>query len=128
MIDNVKFIEKEKFAFINDEITIKDEKFKVKPIGYYQDAWNRFRKNRASVLALYFIMVILIFTLIGPYLRGYDLPRTEGTLALRFEALPAKIPGFENLGFFDGTKNITVSKAYYESLPEGIVKKVITEP
>src|SRR5690554_5505657 len=126
--NTTKFIEKDKFAFINEEIVIKDEKFKVKPVGYYQDAWNRFKKNKASLVALYFIIVILVLTLIGPHLRKYDLPETDGTLALRFEALPAKVPGFENLGFLDGTKNINVSEAYYNSLPEGIVKKVVSEP
>lgn len=129
MDNNIKFIEKDKFTFVNEEILIKDEKFKVKPVGYYQDAWNRFKKNRASVVALYFILVILIMTIVGPHLRGYDLPQTDGALALYFDRLPAKIPGFENLGIFDGTKEVKgLSVGYYNSLPEGIVKTVIEEP
>ena len=59
MDDKIKFIEQEKFRFVNEEIEIKDEKFRVKPVGFYQDAWNRFKKNKASVIAMYFILVLL---------------------------------------------------------------------
>ncbi len=123
-MSNYKHLTKDKFKFVHEEIEIKDEQFRIKPVGYYQDAWNRFKKNKASVIAMYFILGLLILTIIGPHFRKYDLPETDGKMALHFDKLPPRAPGFENLGILDGTKvikNMTVD--YYESLPEGIAVK-----
>ena len=38
----------EKFRFTNNR-SESDEKFKTKQIGYFGDAWNRFRKNKSSI-------------------------------------------------------------------------------
>src|SRR5690554_7787796 len=107
MMQNIKRLEKENFVFVNDEIVIKDESLKNESIGYYKDAWLRFKKNKASVVAMYIIAVILLLTLIGPYFRQYKLPEEDAGLALYFQYLPARVPGVENLGFLDGTKTIS---------------------
>lgn len=128
MMQNIKRLEKENFVFVNDEIVIKDESLKNESIGYYKDAWLRFKKNKASVVAMYIIGVILLLTLVGPYFRQYKLPEEDGGLALYFQYLPNKIPGLENLGIFDGSKTISgINPDYYELLPEGIVLEVIEE-
>lgn len=117
-------IDKSKFEFIHQEIKIHDEALQVKPIGYYKDAWNRFKKNKASVVALYFIISILFLTLFGPYFKKYTLPQEEGKMALHFDRLPPRIPGLENFGIFDGTKMVRgMSQGYYDTLPEGVVVK-----
>jgi len=123
-----KQIDKEQFNFINNENEIKDGALKSKSIGYYQDAWIRFKKNKASVFAMYVILVIILLSLFGPYFRKYDLPSEHGTLALQFNKLPEKIPGFESIGMFNGDKIVEgMNKDYYKSLPDGIVKEVINE-
>ncbi len=123
----MKSLDKEQFKFINEDIVIKDQAFKTKPIGYYKDAWLRFKKNKASVVAAIIIIIILFFTLIGPYVKKNPLTET-GTLKLRFEALPPRVKGLENLGIFDGTKEVKgMTKAYYEALPDGIVLKIIED-
>lgn len=123
----MKSIDKEQFKFINEDIVIKDQAFKTKPIGYYMDAWLRFKKNKASVVAAIIIIFILIFTLVGPYIRKNPLDKTT-TIKLRFEALPPRIKGLENLGIFDGTKEVKgMTRAYYEALPEGIALKIISD-
>ena len=72
MMQNIKRLEKENFVFVNDEIVIKDESLKNESIGYYKDAWLRFKKNKASVVAMYIIGVILLLTLVGPYLDNIN--------------------------------------------------------
>ena len=67
-------------------------------------------------------------TLLGPLLRGYNLPKENGSLALYFDRLPARVPGLENLGFLDGTKEVSgMSPAYYATLPEGVVVKIVED-
>ena len=66
MTNQIPKIDKSKLVFVQNNQVLRDEVFKSKPIGYYKDAWNRFKKNRASYVAMIFILVILFFTIIGP--------------------------------------------------------------
>ena len=61
-------IPKEKFEFANSGDRITDKKFDDKPIGYFRDAWNRFRKNKASIVAAIIILLIVLYALIVPFL------------------------------------------------------------
>ena len=54
-------IPKEKFEFVHENERLTDKKFDDKPIGYFKDAWIRFRKNRASVVATIIIICIVLF-------------------------------------------------------------------
>lgn len=63
---NINSIPKEKFAFANTGDKIRDQKFEDKPIGYFRDAWNRFCKNKASIIAAIIIICIILFAIIVP--------------------------------------------------------------
>lgn len=63
----------EKFAFVQADEKILDKKFEDKPIGYFKDAWIRFRKNRASVVATVIIILIVLFAFLTPlFTSKYD--------------------------------------------------------
>ncbi len=64
----MEHIGKEKFTFVHEGERITDKKFDDKPIGYFQDAWIRFRKNRASVVAAVIILVIILYAFVTPLL------------------------------------------------------------
>ena len=66
---NIPNIPKEKFRFVQENERIHDRKFEDKPIGYFKDAWIRFRKSRASVLAAIIIILIILFSFLTPLLR-----------------------------------------------------------
>lgn len=61
-----KDIPKEMFEFANVGEKLSDKKFDTKPIGYFKDAWLRFRKNRASVFASVIILIIILYALLVP--------------------------------------------------------------
>ena len=61
-------IPKEKFAFVNEGERLRDKKFDDKPIGYLKDAWIRFRKSKASVVAAIIIMCIIVYAFAAPFL------------------------------------------------------------
>ena len=65
---NINSIPKEKLALANLGDHIKDQKFDDKPVGYFKDAWRRFCKNKASIVAAIIILVIVLFALIFPFL------------------------------------------------------------
>ncbi len=58
----------EKFRFVNEGEKLTDKKFDDKPIGYFKDAWIRFRKNRASVIATVIIVCIVLYAFLTPLL------------------------------------------------------------
>ncbi len=66
-------IPQEKFTFVHQGERIVDKAFDDKPIGYFKDAWLRFRKNHASVVATVIIVIIVLFAFIMPLLNpNYD--------------------------------------------------------
>ncbi|MBE5802786.1 MAG: ABC transporter permease [Clostridiales bacterium] len=68
MAENMQNIQipKEMFEFVNHGERIADKKFEDKPIGYFKDAWIRFRKNKASVVAAIVIIIIVLFAFLMP--------------------------------------------------------------
>ena len=63
---------KEKFEFARKGERITDKKFEDKPVSYMKDAWIRFRKNRASVVATIIIVAIILFAVLTPLLVTRD--------------------------------------------------------
>ena len=59
-------IPKDKFRLVNDNRRLSDQKFEDKPIGYFKDAWIRFRKNKGSIVATIIILAIILFSLLAP--------------------------------------------------------------
>lgn len=122
-------IDKSKLVLVHSQdINIGDEPLEGKEIGYYRDSWIRFKKNKASVVAFIIICIIMVFVLLGPYMKKYDLYKDNKIEAERLSNLVPKIPVLEKLGIFDGTKTITLGKGflnhmYHESgeIGEGII-------
>ena len=70
---NINNIPAEKFEFANTGKRISDKKFDDKPIGYFKDAWIRFRKNKASVVATGIIIFIVLYAILTPLFNtNYD--------------------------------------------------------
>ena len=69
-VNNAEYqhIPAEKFRFVNEGERLTDKKFEDKPIGYFKDAWIRFRKNKASVVATVIIIAIILFAFLAPLL------------------------------------------------------------
>ena len=135
----MKQVNKEKFVLIHDrESLIKDQPLESKEIGYYKDSWNRFKKNKASLVAFIIICFILFFVLFGPEFKKYDLFERDSTEAGRMGNLVPKMPLLEKIGIFDGTKTITVGRRYltymYHSdfgqgiILEGFPQELIDDP
>ena len=56
--NHIPDIPQEKFKFVQLDQEIVDSAFETEPIGYFKDALIRLRKNKASVVAFYIILVI----------------------------------------------------------------------
>ncbi len=126
-------IDKSKLVLVRDKSAlIKDQPLETKEIGYYQDSWNRFKKNKSALVAFVIICIIFFMVIVGPLLRPYDLPEKRPNEALRFAFLEPKIPFLENFGIFDGTRTVTGGKhflhaVYTDPYGAGIIKSGFPE-
>ena len=103
-------IPKEKFAFVNTEGRLTDKKFVDKPIGYFKDAWIRFKKSRASVVAAIIILCIVLYAFMAPLLvTNHDAKFMCST----YQKKPARIASIAdmNLGIFDGGVSVNPQEA-----------------
>ena len=107
--------------------TIKDEKFKTKPIGFYKDAFIRLSKSRVSAISFLVIAFIIVLALIVPNITGYTYTEQNVTQ----KNLPPKIPLLENIGIADGTRVLTNRKKSSlddtNRFPEGSIIEIIKE-
>ncbi|WP_339250396.1 oligopeptide ABC transporter permease [Sporosarcina sp. FSL W8-0480] len=67
-------------------------------LSFWQDAWLRLRKNKAAIVSMVVLVLLVLMALVGPHLNG----RSGDVQNLRHANLPPKIPGIEKLGIFNG--------------------------
>ena len=103
-------IPKEKFEFANKGEKIHDQKLNTKPIGYFKDAWIRFRKNKSSVVASLIIILLVIFALLVPMLSNYTIAHRDGY----YKTVLPRSKFFAQFGIWDGTKERVEPLAGYD--------------
>lgn len=105
-------------VFVQTDDKIYDQKFEGKPIGFFKDAWMRFKQNKASVVAAIIILFIVLMAIFAPMFAPYGY-REQHT---SFGILPPRIPVLEKLGICDGSKIIEIQASklgeYEECLME----------
>ena len=127
---DIKNIPAEKFRFTNSRSN-SDEKFKTKQIGYFEDAWNRFRKNKSSIVATIIIGILVLYALIVPIFceTTYSKSLTDTTYLTYTKLLP-KVKWLQWLGW-DGCQKVELTDNnlnYYRAIEEetgyDVVRKV----
>ncbi|WP_017381587.1 oligopeptide ABC transporter permease [Paenisporosarcina sp. TG-14] len=84
-----------------DRVTVDSshaEKIAKPSLSFWQDAWLRIRKNKAAIVSMIILLLIVIMAFVGPYLSPHD----GEVQTITHANLPPKVQGFENLGFMDG--------------------------
>lgn len=112
MNDNMRKIPAEKFTFVQHDKKIYDTKLETKPIGYFKDAWLRFRKDKSAVIAMWLIIILLLFAIIVPEVSEFDVLFRDGY----YKTMLPKNAHFEGTGFWDGTSRSTETQAGYDYL------------
>ena len=64
-------ISKELLTFKEQDGNIHDQKLDTKPVGYFKDAFNRFKRNKASIVATIIIGILILFAIIVPIFSNY---------------------------------------------------------
>ena len=116
-MENKNFVDipKEKFNFVQKDAKLHDKKFDTKPVGYFKDAFNRFKKNKGSIVAAWIVIFLILFALIGPYCfnAGYQKAYEFDKELRYYQYLTPKAPLFNGTGFWDGTSVRDITEAQY---------------
>lgn len=103
-------LKKEDFRFAERGDTLHDTKLKTKPVGYFRDAWKRFKKNKASLVALGIIVFLVLFALIAPLASPYDVGFSDSVYRNRIP----KNNTLAKIGIAKGTYDRTANRRAYE--------------
>ena len=110
-------ISSEKFVFVKNDGKLHDKELVTKPVSYLKDAFNRFKRNKASIIATVIIAVLVLFAIIGPWTTNYYVAYKDPYYAY---VLPKnKLLYNSGADFWDGCKVNTYTKQsflYYYSM------------
>ena len=104
-------VSKDKFVFVNNQERLRDKELVTKPIGYFKDAFNRFKRNKGSIVAAFIIMFLLLFAIIVPFATPFSVSYNDNYYAYS----QPEIQLFTDLGidFMDGCKKVSNPKETY---------------
>ncbi|MBQ6529171.1 MAG: hypothetical protein IJI38_11655, partial [Clostridia bacterium] len=111
-MNNVPNVNPEKLRFVQRDTRIHDEQIKTKSIGYFQDAWLRFRRNKSAVVAFILIIILVLFAVIVPFVSEFDVSFRSGY----YKTVLPRNPAFVGTGFWDGGRRETNNQDSYDSL------------
>ncbi|MBP5209499.1 MAG: ABC transporter permease [Clostridia bacterium] len=101
----------EKFEFAQMGETLSDKKLDTKPIGYFKDAFIRFRKNKSSVAAAVIIILLLLFAIVGPIVAPFGMEYIDNFMRQKTPRL--KVFAHNDIPFWDGCKTETINESTY---------------
>lgn len=104
-------IPKEKFRPATGNDLSHDKKLETKPIGYFKDAWIRFRKNKGSVVAFGIIVFLLLFAIIVPMVSQYTVSYED--MYFRYNYPKNELCVKLGWDFWDGCEEKTLNEATF---------------
>ena len=106
-------ISSEKFVLVGKNRQIHDKELATKPVSYFVDAFNRFKKNKASITASIIIILLVLFAIAGPIFSPYTVSYSDSN----YNFITPRNELFVSLGidFWDGCmdKESTAQDFFY---------------
>lgn len=110
-VNNINNISKDKFKFVNKKDFSHDTRLETKPVGYFQDAFNRFCKNKGAVVGGIVVLILVLLAIVAPWFTPYDPSYRDGV----FYACRPKNNLFKNVDFWDGCMDKEVNFITYNA-------------
>lgn len=120
-VNDYNNIPNEKFTFVQKDQILKDQKFDTKPVSYLRDAWNRFCRNKGSVIAAIIILFLVLYAIFIPIFSKHSAADKDAY----YTYLLPKNNFLSQFGIMQGYKDYTYNQQtfdYYNSMPGCIVR------
>ncbi len=114
--NNIPNIPADKFRFVADGDRLHDQKMDTKQLSYFRDAFNRFCRNKGSVVAGIIILVLVLYALIVPIAcSNVYTENPADTTYIRYAKLLPRNQLCVDLGlrFWDGGTDNDISQNQY---------------
>ncbi|WP_239256014.1 oligopeptide ABC transporter permease [Listeria ilorinensis] len=79
------------------------EKIQRPSLTFLQDSWLRIRKNKAALVSIIVLAIIILMAIFAPIFRGHGI---YDEMVNTNASLPPKVQGFENMPFWNGKQDI----------------------
>ncbi len=93
-----------------------DQNIEGEAIGFFKDAYLRFKKNKAAIGAAWIILIIVLMAIFAPMISPYHF-REQHT---EFGTLPPRIPILEKIGIADGCTTMDLFEADLEEFGDAV--------
>ena len=104
-------VSQDKFVFVNNQEKLHDKGLVTKPISYFKDALNRFKRNKGSIVAAYIIGFLLLFAIIVPFATPYSVSYND--IYYSYCQPESRIMSATGINFMDGCKKVSSPKETY---------------
>ena len=109
--NNFNNIPAEKFRFATKNDLLHDKKFETKPVSYFQGAFQRFCKNKGSVVAAIVIAILVLFAILAPLFTPFKPAYYDMVYA--YATPKSNLFAESGLDFWDGGKQKDTSYVGY---------------
>ena len=99
-------ISSEKFNFANSNKNLRDKELVTKPVSYFKDAFSRFKKNKASIVASIIICILVLYALIVPFVSPYKVSYDD----TYFRHTLPKVELLANTNIWDGCREESMNE------------------
>lgn len=108
-------INKEKLKFATNRDISHDKRLDTKPVGYLEDAFKRFKKNKGSIVAAWIVILLVLYAIVGPLCipRNYTKAYVSDSELQRYQYLAPKVSFLDGTGFWDGTTVKEITEVQY---------------
>lgn len=110
-------LDKKKFRYVGGERKQSEQQLVGEPIGYFKDAWLRFSKNKASLVALGIIAFLALFSLFAPLFSPYTVAYQDEYY--KFRSPKSRLSERFDWDFWDGCTEKTFPEhtfLYYQAI------------
>ncbi len=107
-------LDKSLFKEVPNHGDLHDQAFETKPVSFLRDSFNRFAKNKASIIGAAIILIIALYGIIVPFVMPTahvdSVSYPNGFGDSEFQYATPYCSWFAGTGFWDGTKTKTVAE------------------
>lgn len=110
--ESINNIPAEKLKLAVRHGAIHDTKFETKPVGFFKDAFSRFKKNKGSLVAAVIIIILVLFAILVPIFSGYTVSYNDKRMDFCYPK--SHLSEWFGWDFWDGCVDKSYSKISFE--------------
>ncbi|MBO0472404.1 peptide ABC transporter permease [Enterococcus sp. DIV0840] len=117
--EKIKEIPANEFQPLDTSTTKERERIATPSLSFLQDSWRRLKKNKAAVISLILLGIIIFISIITIWVSPHD-PTQQNVAYIN---LPPRIPFLDSINGFNGTANVAgkmVDKYAQANVPDNV--------